>query len=278
MRLVTYESDRGSRAGVVRDDRVIDVWDGLGGGDEPTLRALLRSGRVQEAAALEGEGLPFAEATLGPPVKDPDKIICIGQNYEKHARESGSEPPTTPTFFPKYRNALRPTGAEVKLPPFSKQVDYEAEVAFVIGSTCKDVKEADALDVIAGYMLLNDLSARDYQRLTPQWGPGKTWDGSAPCGPFLVTPDEVGPPDDIDIGLELNGETMQDSNTADLVHPVRALVAYLTMLMTLEPGDIVSTGTPEGVAMGRTPPNWLQPGDVTVARSSKLGRLETRLV
>jgi len=278
MRLVTYESDRGSRAGVVRDDRVIDVWDGLGGGDEPTLRALLRSGRVEEVAALGGEGVALADARFGPPVPDPDKIICIGQNYEKHARESGSEPPETPTFFPKYRNCLRPTGAEVELPRFSKQVDFEAEVAFVIGRSCKDVKEADALDVIAGFMLLNDLSARDYQRLTPQWGPGKTWDGSAPCGPFLVTPDEAGPADAIDIGLELNGETMQDSSTADLVHPVPALVAYLTMLMTLEPGDIVSTGTPEGVAMGRTPPNWLQPGDSTVVRSSRLGRLETRLV
>jgi 2-keto-4-pentenoate hydratase/2-oxohepta-3-ene-1,7-dioic acid hydratase in catechol pathway len=278
MRLVSYHSDRGPRAGLLRDDRVIDAWEALGGGDDPTLDALLHAGRLDDLSKVEGDGVPLGEVALLPPVGDPDKIICIGMNYEKHARESGSEPPKTPTFFPKWRNCLSAPGAEVELIRLSEKHDYEAEVAVVIGRRCKDVSEADALSVIAGYMLLNDLSARDLQTATPQWGPGKAWDGSAPCGPAIVTPDEAGPHDAIGIGLELNGETMQDSNTADLVHSVPVLIAYLTKIMTLEPGDIISTGTPEGVAMGRTPPNWLKPGDTTVVLSPQLGRLETKLV
>ena len=277
MRLVSYQRDFGPRAGLLRDDRVVDVWDVLGGGDDPTLDALLRAGRLEEAGGVEGDGVPLADVQLLPPVGDPDKIICIGMNYEKHARESGSEPPETPTFFPKWRNCLSAPGAEVQLTRLSQQHDYEAEVVIVIGRRCKEVAEADAMSVIAGYTLLNDLSARDLQRATPQWGPGKVWDGAAPMGPALVTPDEAGPHDAIGIGMEVNGETLQDSNTSDLVHSIPALVAYLTSLMTLEPGDLIATGTPEGVAMGRTPPNWLKPGDTTVVVSPQLGRLETKL-
>ena len=151
-------------------------------------------------------------------------------------------------------------------------MDYEAEVAFVIRDRCKDVQEADALDHVAGYTLLNDLSARDYQFKTPQWMPGKTFDGAAPCGPALVTPDEAGPHDQIEIELTLNGERMQKSSTADLVHSVPALIAYLSKLMTLEPGDVVSTGTPAGVGSLRDPKVWLKPGDEVVISSPQLGR------
>jgi acylpyruvate hydrolase len=150
-------------------------------------------------------------------------------------------------------------------------------VAFVIGRRCRDVAEADALDVIAGYTLLNDLSARDYQFKTPQWMPGKVFDGSAPCGPALVTPEEAGPPDGIEISLTLNGEVMQSASTADLVHSIPSLVAYLSQLMTLEPGDIISTGTPAGVGSTRDPRVWLKAGDEVVVESPTLGRLETRL-
>jgi len=140
------------------------------------------------------------------------------------------------------------------------------------------VAEAEALDHVAGYTLLNDLSARDYQFLTPQWMPGKVFDGSAPCGPALVTPDEAGPADAIGVELTLNGEVMQSATTAELIHSIPALVAYLSMLMTLEPGDIVSTGTPAGVGSSRQPRVWLAPGDEVVVSSPTLGRLETRLV
>jgi acylpyruvate hydrolase len=165
----------------------------------------------------------------------------------------------------------------VRLPEWSNRVDYEAEVAFVVKDRCRDVPEGEAMDHVAGYTLLNDLSARDYQFKTPQWMPGKTFDGAAPCGPALVTPDEAGPHDAIEIELTLNGEVMQRSSTADLVHSVPALVAYLSQLMTLEPGDLVSTGTPAGVGSLRDPKVWLKPGDEVVISSPQLGVLETRL-
>jgi 2-keto-4-pentenoate hydratase/2-oxohepta-3-ene-1,7-dioic acid hydratase in catechol pathway len=269
MRFVTYDSGAGPRSGVLRDGEVVDA--GPGG-----LGTLLRGNRLEGI----GEGGPVVSADqvrLLPPVPDPGKIVCMGLNYRDHAAEAGLDPPETPTFFAKFANALAPPDTEVALPGYSQKVDYEAEVAFVIGRRCKDVSEDDALDQIAGYMLLNDLSARDYQFMTPQWLPGKVFDGSAPCGPALVTPDEAGAHDEIRISLTLNGETMQDGSTADLIHGIPTLVAYLSKLMTLEPGDIVSTGTPAGVGSVRDPKVWLKPGDVTVIESPTLGRLETRL-
>jgi 2-keto-4-pentenoate hydratase/2-oxohepta-3-ene-1,7-dioic acid hydratase in catechol pathway len=270
MRFVTYDAGSGPRAGALRDGAIADV--GPGG-----LDALLREGGLPDAVADAGSEIPLADARLLPPVTSPSKIVCMGLNYREHAAEAGLDPPETPTFFAKFRNALAPPGAEVALPAYSEKVDYEAEVAFVIGRRCKDVAAADALDAIAGYMLLNDLSARDYQFMTPQWLPGKVFDGSAPCGPALVTPDEAGEHDAIEISLRLNGETMQSASTADLIHPIPALVEYLSKLMTLEPGDVVSTGTPAGVGSVRDPHVWLKPGDEVVVESPTLGRLETRL-
>jgi len=233
---------------------------------------LLRAG-----PATEPSGDPVQPERLLPPVTDPQKIICIGLNYLSHAQEQGAEPPETPTIFAKYRNALVAPDSTVKLPAYSSKVDYEAEVAFVIGKQAKDVAEADALGYVAGYMLLNDLSARDMQFATPQWMPGKVFDGAAPCGPWLVTPDEAGAHDAIEIELRLNGEVMQSASTADLVHSVPALIAYLSKLMTLEPGDVVSTGTPAGVGSLRDPRVWLKPGDQVAIESPTLGRLLTTL-
>jgi 2-keto-4-pentenoate hydratase/2-oxohepta-3-ene-1,7-dioic acid hydratase in catechol pathway len=270
MRLVSYDAGRGPRAGVLTADGVTDAGDG-------GLGALLRAGGVEAARDVQSRPVPLDEVRLLPPVPDPQKIVCLGLNYRTHAEEAGLEAPETPTFFAKYPNALAPPGAEVALPAYSEKVDYEAEVAFVIGRRCKDVPEEDALACIAGYTLLNDLSARDYQFKTPQWQPGKVFDGSAPCGPALVTPDEAGPPDAIEIALTLNGEQMQSSSTADLIHSIPALVAYLSMLMTLEPGDLISTGTPAGVGSVRQPHVWLKAGDEVVVESPQLGTLETRL-
>ena len=255
MRLVTYDAGRGARAGVLTADGVVDAGDGGVG-------ALLRAGGIEAARDVGGRAVPLGEVRLLPPVPDPQKIVCLGLNYRSHAEEAGLEAPDTPTFFAKFRNALVPAGAEV---------------AFVIGRRCKDVSEDEAVSCIAGYTLLNDLSARDYQFKTPQWGPGKVFDGSAPCGPALVTPDEAGPPDAIEISLTLNGEEMQRSTTADLIHSIPATVAYLSMLMTLEPGDLISTGTPAGVGSVREPRVWLEPGDETVVESPQLGTLVTRL-
>jgi 2-keto-4-pentenoate hydratase/2-oxohepta-3-ene-1,7-dioic acid hydratase in catechol pathway len=281
MRLVTYDAGRGPRAGVIQGDLVVDVWDNLPSppGGEPKVRSLLREGRLEELEGVDAAGgVPAAEVRLLPPVPDPGKIVGIGLNYRSHAEETGREAPEHPTLFGKFENALCGPDSDVKLPSFSDRVDYEGEVAFVVGRRCKDVPASDALDVVAGYMLFNDLSARDYQFLTPQWMPGKIFDGSAPCGPALVTPDEAGPHDAIELELTLNGKRMQRGTTGDLIHSIPALVAYLSKLMTLEAGDVVSTGTPAGVGSVRYPRVWLKPGDEVVITSPTLGRLETRLV
>jgi acylpyruvate hydrolase len=277
MRLVSYRSGRGDRAGVLLGDRVLDAWDALGGGGE-SVRELLTADRLRELAdAVGGAAAALTGVELLPPVPDPDKIVCIGLNYGAHAAEAGMDPPESPTIFGKYRNALASPGATVPLPAASRKVDFEAEIAFVVGRRAKEVAESDALAHIAGYTLLNDLSARDLQFATPQWMAGKVFDGSAPCGPALVTPDEAGAPDAIEFTLDLNGERMQESSTADLIFGVAVLVAHLSSLMTLEPGDVVATGTPSGVGSTRDPRVWLKAGDEVVISSPQLGELRTRI-
>jgi 2-keto-4-pentenoate hydratase/2-oxohepta-3-ene-1,7-dioic acid hydratase in catechol pathway len=280
MRLVTFDAGDGARAGMVEGDRVVDAWALLGEPHRGSLRELIAAGRVGDLRSRLGDSgapsHPLAAVRLLPPIPDPEKIVCIGLNYRKHAAEVGvAEPPQMPTFFAKFANALVPDGATVRVP--TAKTDYEAEVAFVVGVRAKEVNEAEALDHVAGYTLLNDLSARDLQGATPQWMPGKVFDGSAPCGPWLVTPEEAGPPDQIAIRLTLNGEEMQKGATDDLIFSVPQLLAQLSRLMTLEPGDIVSTGTPEGVGMGRQPRVWLADGDEVAIESPTLGRLTTRI-
>jgi 2-keto-4-pentenoate hydratase/2-oxohepta-3-ene-1,7-dioic acid hydratase in catechol pathway len=283
VRLVTYASERGERAGIVRGDFVLDAHDALGS-DGSSLRELLAAGRLAELAGrtaelaeTEAPATRLAGARLSAPIPDPEKIVCIGLNYAEHARERRRDPPASPAFFAKFRNALCPDGATVALPATSEKVDYEAEVAFVVGRRAKDASEDAALDHIAGYTLLNDLSARDLQYATPQWMPGKVFDGAAPCGPALVTSDEAGPADAIEITLDLNGERMQQASTADLIFSIPRLLAHLSSLMTLEPGDIVATGTPSGVGGVREPRVWLRPGDQLVVSSPQLGELRTTI-
>jgi 2-keto-4-pentenoate hydratase/2-oxohepta-3-ene-1,7-dioic acid hydratase in catechol pathway len=282
MRLLTYDAGDGPRAGLLEDDRVVDAWALLGEPHRGSLRELIANGRVDDLRTRLGDAgapsHPLSSIQLLPPIPDPQKIVCIGLNYRKHAAEVGVDVdalPDVPTIFAKFANALVADGATVAVP--TGKTDYEAEVAFVVGKQAKEVDEADALDYVAGYTLLNDLSARDLQGATPQWMPGKVFDGSAPCGPYLVTPEEAGPADAIAIRLTLNGEEMQDGATDDLIFSVPQLVAQLSKLMTLEPGDVVSTGTPEGVGMGRKPRVWLADGDEVVIESPTLGRLTTRI-
>jgi 2-keto-4-pentenoate hydratase/2-oxohepta-3-ene-1,7-dioic acid hydratase in catechol pathway len=272
MRLVNVASPGGPRAAVLRDDRVFEVPDAPPGG----LQALLAAGPLDGVEA-GGDGVSLDQVELLPPIHRPGKVLCIGLNYRAHAEEGGREAPETPTFFAKFATSLRAAGETVQLPSWSSRLDYEAEVAFVIGDRCKDVPADRALEHVAGYTLLNDLSARDYQFKTPQWMPGKSFDGAAPFGPALVTPDEAGPHDAIGIALDLNGERMQESTTADLIHSIPELIEYLSMLMTLEPGDTVATGTPAGVGSLRDPKVWLQPGDEVVVSSPQLGELRTPL-
>lgn len=280
MRLVSYDAGDGARAGVLEDERVVDAWAALGEPHRGSLRELIAAGRVDDLRGTFGNtgtpAHPRAAVSLLAPIPDPEKIVCIGLNYGKHAAEAGMDAPASPTIFGKYRNALAPAGATVQLPPASK-VDYEAEVAFVVGRRAKEVDEAEALDHIAGYTLLNDLSARNLQFATSQWMSGKVFDGSAPCGPALVTPDEAGPHDGIEITLRLNGEQMQGDSTANLIFSIPQLLSHLSTLMTLEPGDIVSTGTPDGVGSVRDPKVWLADGDEISVESPTLGRLDTKI-
>jgi 2-keto-4-pentenoate hydratase/2-oxohepta-3-ene-1,7-dioic acid hydratase in catechol pathway len=279
MRLVTYDAGQGARAGELRDDAIFDVW-GQGESvreEDRTLSGLLRGGLLAELQPGPGDGIPVESVTLLPPVGDPDKIVCIGLNYRSHAAEAGIDAPEQPTFFGKFVNALAAPGATVRLPQGTEKVDYEAEIAVVIGARCAQVTPDEALDHVAGYMLFNDLSARDWQFATPQWMPGKVFDGAAPCGPALVTADEAGAHDAIEFKLELNGEVMQEASTSDLIHPVPELIAHLSQLMTLAPGDVISTGTPSGVGSTREPRVWLKPGDEIVISSPTLGELRTAI-
>jgi 2-keto-4-pentenoate hydratase/2-oxohepta-3-ene-1,7-dioic acid hydratase in catechol pathway len=279
MRLVSYDSGAGVRAGELRDGRVFDLWGQSESirEEDRTLSGLLRGGLLDEVQAPSGEGVPADSVALLPPIGDPGKIVCIGLNYRQHAAEAGIEAPEQLTFFGKFANALAAPEATVSLPDGTEKVDFEAEIAVVVGARCAGVAPDAALDHVAGYMLFNDLSARDWQFATPQWMPGKVFDGSAPCGPALVTPEDAGAHDAIEFKLELNGEVMQEASTADLIHSVPEVVAHLSKLMTLEPGDIIATGTPAGVGSVRDPHVWLKSGDEIVISSPTLGELRTTI-
>ena len=282
MKLVTYQSGNEPRAGVLTPGGIYDAWDVLDHPTRSSLRELIHEDRIGEAGERIGAGTQIEPVALESvrihaPIPDPDKIICIGLNYKKHAEETGQELPKAPIIFGKYRNALAGDGETVTLPAASAKVDYEAEVAVVIGRRAMEVPVDEALDHVAGYTLLNDLSARDLQGLSSQWMAGKVFDGSAPCGPAMLTPDEAGPHDRIGISLTLNGEEMQNSTTEDLIFDIPELVSRLSAWMTLEPGDIISTGTPSGVGMARQPRVWLEDGDEVIVSSPQLGELRTTI-
>ncbi|MBX3080178.1 MAG: fumarylacetoacetate hydrolase family protein [Anaerolineae bacterium] len=213
------------------------------------------------------------ELEYGPLVPNPQKIICIGQNYRKHALETGSEIPTTPVVFGKFNNALTAPNAKVPIPKSTTQADYEAELAVVMGRRCWEVSEADALKYVLGYACANDISARDIQRRTSQWMLGKSFDKFFPIGPHLVTADQIPDPQTLGIRCYLNGEKRQDSNTSDMIFSVAYLISHISQYWTLEPGDIISTGTPEGVILGMKDKVWMKPGDKVTVEVDQLGTL-----
>jgi acylpyruvate hydrolase len=230
------------------------------------------------ANAPDAARLSLSAVTLKAPIARPGKIICIGLNYRDHAAESNQAVPDYPTVFTKYANTVTAPGAPIVLPKVSSQVDYECELGVVIGRQAKHVNEASALDYVAGYLPFHDVSARDYQHRTSQWTLGKSFDTFAPMGPALVTADEIPDPHTLDIQLSIGGEVLQRSNTHHLIFPVHQLIAYLSDVMTLEPGDVIATGTPAGVGTARKPQRFLQPGDVVRIEISGLGVLENPVV
>jgi acylpyruvate hydrolase len=224
---------------------------------------------------LSDERVPLADVTLRPVIPRPGKVICIGLNYRAHVAEGVYDVPDYPALFSKFPETLVAAGEPVLLPPESEAVDYEAELAFVIGRPVRRVRGADALAAVGGYTAANDVSMRDYQYRTHQWLPGKNWARSTPLGPFLVTPDEVGDPHDLDISLALNGETMQASNTSRFIFDIPTIVATISEFVPLGPGDVVLTGTPSGVGYRRDPKVLLRDGDRMVVAIERVGRLES---
>jgi acylpyruvate hydrolase len=281
MKLVTFVKDGAQRLGALRtrDGRqtVVDL-----NRAEPRLPsdiiAFLDAGLparrlAEDAVASSAQDMDLMTLSLKAPVPRPGKIICIGLNYRDHALETNQPIPEYPTVFSKYANAVIGPRAPIVLPRVSHHVDYEGELGVVIGRRGRYVAESEAPEYVAGYVPFNDVSARDYQRRTSQWTIGKTFDTFAPMGPALVTADEIPDPHALDIRVVVSGEVMQSSNTRNLVFSVPYLVSYLSQVMTLEPGDVIATGTPGGVGFTRTPPRYLKPGDEVHVEIDRLASL-----
>ncbi len=285
MRLATIQTETGPRAAAQVGNAYVDLH-----ATESTLPTSLR-----QLVELGPAGLKVAEQAvrrpnavrhdasrvkLLPPIPDPHKIVCLGLNYRDHAAEGGAPVPKDPVLFSKYTTALIGDGADIVLPSVSHEVDYEAELVIVVGKRGRHLKADEAAQYAFGYTIGHDVSARDWQlkKDGKQWMVGKTFDTFAPTGPVVVTADEVGDPHRLAIRLRLNGQTMQDSNTEQMIFRVGTVLAYLSQVFTLEPGDLVFTGTPSGVGFARKPPVFLKPGDVVEVEIDKLGVLRNRAV
>lgn len=282
MRLVTFKDGGAEKIGVREGDDIIDVSAAASayGGD---MIGVIEGGDAAKAAlaaaAASGARTPMANVKLLPPIPRPGKILCIGRNYAAHAAEGGAAPPTYPEVFVRTPASLVAHGDPLVVPKASAKFDFEGELTMVIGKTCRHVSEADAYDVIYGWSLFNDGSVRDYQRMASQWTMGKNFDGTGAFGPDIVTADEVTPGG---VGLQLktrvSGETMQDANTSVLIFPIAKLIFHLTEVMTLHPGDVIATGTPEGVGYARKPPRWLVPGDSVDVEVEQVGVLTNPVI
>jgi 2-keto-4-pentenoate hydratase/2-oxohepta-3-ene-1,7-dioic acid hydratase in catechol pathway len=274
MRFVTFEHDAHRHAGVVIEDHVIS----LKAAGFSQLLEVLQGGadalqKVADFIPTAPTRIPLATVKLCAPIPVPPKILCMGLNYRDHAEEARLEIPKYPVIFPKYANTVIGSGDNIVLPKNSRKPDYEAELGFVIGRRARHVKAADWRDYVFGYMNCNDVSARDFQMAVSQWTMGKNFDTFAPMGPWLVTADEIPDPHNLAITLTLDDETMQSSNTRELIFKIPETVAFLSSVMTLEPGDVILTGTPAGVGFGRKPPRWLTPGAEVIVQVEGLGAL-----
>ena len=299
MILLQFKTSEGLHLGVKTQRGVMDVTAAL---SEPSINqshaagvpsslAAVCLGGSAVCAALEGfvqhvfasdsaKRWLLDESTLsyGPCVPNPGKIICVGLNYRRHAEESGMAIPPLPILFSKFSNTIAAPREEIPLPANAVEYDYEAELGVVIGKRAKNVSEQDALNHVLGYCNTNDLSARDLQMRTSQWLLGKTLDKFSPIGPYLVTAEDIGDPQALDVRCWVNGDLRQNSNTADMIFSVAYLVSYISQYMTLEPGDVISTGTPEGVVLGMKEKIWLKPGDEVTVEIAGLGRLTNTMI
>ena len=282
MRLVSFRRGGDVRLGAELDGGIVDlnqasaavptdILELLEGGEDALARA---REALELAAGREDLRLSAAELELLPPVPRPPKIICVARNYAAHAAEANVELLEYPNLFIRFPQSLIPDGAPIIVPTVSRDVDWEAELAVIVGRPGKHVAAADALDYVAGYSIFNDVSMRDWQLRVPQFGAGKNFDGSGPFGPALVTKDEVPDPHALDIELRLNGELMQSASTGDMVFSIGDLIEHISSFTTLEPGDVIATGTPAGVGFKRKPPRFLEPGDTVRIEIEHVGVLE----
>jgi 2-keto-4-pentenoate hydratase/2-oxohepta-3-ene-1,7-dioic acid hydratase in catechol pathway len=285
MKIVSFGPKDQEKPGAVLGDRIVDLTS-VDTSLPKTVRAILADNRLEDVARIleSAESLPsthlvpLSDVRLGPPITDPSKIICLGLNYVDHAREQGKEPPKWPMLFSKAPSCLIGDKDPIPLHPDIQQLDHEVELVFVIGKRGKNVPIDAAFEHIAGYGTFMDISARDVQYRDKQWFRGKSFDGFGPFGPYLVTKDEIDDPHDLKISLDVNGDTKQKSTTGEIHFKIDYLVHYLSSTMTLEPGDLVSTGTPGGVGVFDDPPRFLKKGDVLRATIESLGILTNTIV
>ncbi len=290
MKLITYQTNGRPQIGAVQDAQVIDLraaarlMAGTGDAAFPEdMIALLAAGEaglqqataaVQFATARSADCVqPLSNVTLLPPVVRPGKVVALGRNYAAHAAEGGAEPPKYPMLFHKTATSLLGAGGTIVIPPVTDKVDFEAELAVIIGRDCKNVSEDDALDYVAGYTVANDVTARDWQRRTTQFTAGKMLDTFGPLGPALVTCDEIPDPGNLRIQTRLNGQTMQDGHTSMMIFSVPFIISYISQISTLEVGDVILTGTPEGVGYARKPPVYMKAGDEITIEVENVGTL-----
>ena len=270
MRLATLRTAEGTVAVRVEGDRAVEL---PGFGD---VGEVLRRDALHQVGSLSGPEHDLTGADLAPVVPAPGKIVCVGLNYRNHILEMGRELPEHPTLFTKYPEALIGPADDILLPPESDQVDWEGELALVIGTTVRRARGAQAREAIAGYTVLNDVTMRDWQYRSPQWFQGKAWEATTPLGPVLVTPDEL--PADAVMTTAVDGEEVQRTPVSDLVFDAPALVEYVSTIFTLRPGDVIATGTPGGVGHARTPARYLQPGQTLTTSVDGIGQLVNRAV
>ncbi len=278
MRIVAFQKDDAAAIGVRLDETVVDL--SIAAPNLPsTLRGLLIADALSAAAeAAAGAGsnahLEYGALDLLPPISDPPKILCVGRNYAEHAKEGGAEVPAYPDIFMRSRLSLVGAGQPIIRPPVSTQLDFEGELMAVIGAPVHRANETQAVAAVAGYSVFNDATLRDYQRRTGQWTVGKNFDGTGAFGPEFVTADEVTPgAEGLRLQTRLNGQVMQDANTDDMVFSVATALSIISEAMSLEPGDLLATGTPSGVGYARTPPVWMKPGDTVEVEIEGIGTL-----
>lgn len=272
MRLLTFRTDRGTRAGRVDGDQVVEL-------EDADVGALLARGEagLSDARAASGPARALAGLDLAPVIVNPPKIICVGQNYLAHIKEQNAEVPDYPTLFNKFRSTLIGANDDLLLPRVSDRVDWEVELVIVIGRQARHVTGAAAEEAIFGYTAMNDTSIRDWQFRTQQWMQGKAFEGTTPLGPMVVSRDELDA-GNLRLWTELDGQVMQDSTTSDLIFKPADLVAYCSDIFTLEPGDVIATGTPSGVGQFRDPPVFVQPGQTIRCSVEGIGSLTNRAV